>query len=392
MYRKKERGKTQLHHAIDAIVLANLTPEYIELASDYLKLQNILRVHGIKNNRQGKELPAEYFEYLGRCCAKMKKYYGYNEDYTQRLLEGGRIPSIVTDLKNEVSLRFDSENEEEFRRKAAAYYKDEAFAKTLRLPLVSRKPERKFRGAVVISDNPVSYRETDGQGYIYTAVSLDKINASHIDKLAGLSRETAAKLKSVFEGKGEKYTLGDYMKEHQIDFLKRKDGRLPKRLTIAKPEGKEMYRKSIAEGHNCGKANTQYWDTRKYYCLEVYKDHNDKTRVRGLRYVDFKRKGGRLCLAVAYPQDYKSHVHYLYKNDYIVIKDNKGVVKHQGFYQSPHSIPSSTIWLIKDNEVKPTDVFLAQSCSIEKMDVSILGEKGGSIKCGEPYSLLRESR
>ena len=389
---EKERGETQLHHAIDAIVLANLTPEYIELASDYLKLRNILRVHGIKKDHRGTELPAEYFEYLGRCCEKMKKYYGYNEDYTQRLLEGGKIPSIVTDLKNEVSLRLDSKNEEEFRRKAAAYYKDEAFAKTLRLPLVSRKQERKFRGAVACSDNPVSYRESNGQGYIYTAVSLDKINTTHVDKLTGLSRETTAKLKSVFEGRDKKYTLGDYMKEHPVDFLKRKDGKLPKRLTIAEPEGKEIYRKTISEVHNSGEPNTQYWDTRKYYCLEVYKDHKDKTRVRGLRYIDFRRKDGRLYLAVDYPADYKSHVHYLYKNDYIIIKDNKGVIKHQGFYQSPHSIPSPTIWLIKDNEVKSTDVFLAQSCSIEKRDVSILGEKGGSIKCGEPYSLLRESR
>ena len=380
---EKEREETELHHAIDAIVVANLTPRYIELASDYLKLRAMKRAYkGLAL------LPAEYYAYLDKCCKKMKKYYYMNEDETQNLLEGGRIPTIVPRLFDEVSLRFDSDDEETLRERAKTFYRDETFANGLRLPLVSRKQERKYRGAVVSSENPVSLKTINGKTYQYVAKKLEKITVKDIDKIVGISKAARAQLRAAFEGQKEQYSLGDYLKSHDIPALRRKDGTLPKRFTLAIGEDIPVYKKAIESGIK--KENTQLWEVKSYYCLEIYKDTKGNTRWRGIRYTDIKRKDKKLYLCCAYPEDYQSHVMYLFKNDYIVVYNRKGEETKRGFYQAIKALSQGQIRIIRDNNAKAEVISLAQSCTVKKYDISILGVIGGEIKCGEPYSLLTD--
>lgn len=128
---------------------------------------------------------------------------------------------------------------------------------------------------------------------------------------------------------------------------------------------------------------------KKVPCLEIFKDNDNKIRVRGLRYTDFIRKGGKLYLTIDYPEGYEKHVMYLFKNDYIVIYDNKGNEKKRGFYQAIKSIPSASVRIVPQNETMSVVTAFAQKCTVKKFNVSILGEIGGEIKCGEPYLLLK---
>ncbi len=373
----KEREETQLHHAIDAIVVANLTPRYIELASDYLKLSTIRREY------KNRELPDEYFKYLDKCLKKMKKHYFMNEDETHNLLEGGRIPTIVPRLFDEVNVRFDSCDEETLRIRACTFYNDEIFACKVRMPMVSRKQERKFRGAVVSSENPISLKTIDGKTYQYKSIKLEKITAAHIDKIVGISKEVCEQLRLIFEKEKKPSTLGEWLKENDVPALRRNDGTMPNKLTMAIGEDIPVYKKHIKEG------NTQLWEIKKYYCLEIYKDSLDNTRIRGIRYTDLKRKDGKLLLTCPYPKEYKNHVMYLFKNDYIVVYDRTGKETKRGFYQAVKALPSAAVYIIRDNETKSKVITFAQSCTVKKYDISILGEVGGEIKCGEPYSLLK---
>lgn len=152
----KDRSNN-LHHAADALVIANLTPAYVEIASDNMKLNKIYREHH-------KQISFEYTDYLEKAVRKMQKYYGFNEDYARRLLEAkGRIPSIIKNLEREADIRLTDESMEfyqdkdasSFAEKVADFYRDDPqFAAGLQMPLVSYKQNKKFQGKIT-DDNPV---------------------------------------------------------------------------------------------------------------------------------------------------------------------------------------------------------------------------------------------
>lgn len=153
---EKDRSNN-LHHAADALVIANLTPAYVEIVSDNMKLNKIYREHH-------KQISFEYNDYLEKAVKKMQKYYGFNEAYARKLLEAkGRIPSIIKNLEREADIRLTDESMEfyqdkdasGFAEKAADFYRDDPqFAAGLRMPLVSYKQNKKFQGKIT-DDNPV---------------------------------------------------------------------------------------------------------------------------------------------------------------------------------------------------------------------------------------------
>lgn len=153
---EKDRSNN-LHHAADALVIANLTPAYVEIVSDNMKLNKIYREHH-------KQISFEYNDYLEKAVKKMQKYYGFNEAYARKLLEAkGRIPSIIKNLEREADIRLTDESMKfyqdkdasSFAEKAADFYRDDPqFAAGLQMPLVSYKQNKKFQGKIT-DDNPV---------------------------------------------------------------------------------------------------------------------------------------------------------------------------------------------------------------------------------------------
>lgn len=154
---KEKDRSNNLHHAADALVIANLTPAYVEIVSDNMKLNKIFREHHKKESY-------EYNAYLEKAVSKMKKYYGFNEEYTKRLLAAkGKVPSVLRDLEREADIRLTDSNIEhyqqvdsqQFKANVADFYRnDPEFADQVQLPLVSYKQNKKFQGKIT-DDNPV---------------------------------------------------------------------------------------------------------------------------------------------------------------------------------------------------------------------------------------------
>lgn len=167
-----------LHHAADAIVIANLRPAYIEIASDTIRLQQLY-----KNKKRSGIMTNEYADYLEEAIGKMEKYYNFSPKYTRRLLTSNdKIPSVVKNLWSEVDYRLtDDINAEEFtERMLGLYANDLEFARNIQRPLVSYKIDRKFQGQITDA-NPVK-REKYEKSSIIKKDSLGNDNVLSANK------------------------------------------------------------------------------------------------------------------------------------------------------------------------------------------------------------------
>ena len=299
-----------LHHAADAVVIANMTPACIELASDNIKLNNIFRAYHKKRS-------SEYDTYLEKAKRKMEKYYGYAPEYTENLLtKHGRVPSIIYRLADEVDIRLtdptlegyvDATTENFIAKVKAFYINDPVFAAGLSMPLVSYKQNRKFKGALT-DDNPV--------------------------------KKSAQKDTSIIT----------------VDAF----------------------------------GNESVLSANKYYCLEVYKDTNGATQLRGIRFIDLLKQNKKLYLRTPYPENYQKHVMYLFANDYIRIIDRKGKEKFSGYYKSVKNIYRGLLYVKVNNSNELINISITQKDIIKKYNLDILGKMGGEIECSVPFTSLVE--
>lgn len=375
-----------LNHALDALVAANLTKPYIEIGSDSLRLISIL-----KQNR-GKKSP-EYYDYLDSCIQKMKKYYGFGEEYTRSLLSHtDRVPSYVPRLTNEVSVRFDCETEEEFERKTALIYGMETpFRYPLQMPIVSHKQTKKFKGCIA-DDNPVRLTDIDGQLYKIKRVPVKAVSKKDMGKLYSEDKQLIKQLETIFEGKSDSYSVEQYLKDNSLESFITTGGVTVRKVSLVEKPASNYYRKEIGNG------NYTYLGMPKYYCVEVYEDTKGKTQTCGVRFVDVVKRNGKLYRkACSKPENYGKHIMYLFTNDFVRIIDKSGNVKFEGFYKSVKTITRSSFYFVgktKKQEVpneanKP--IGISQTDRVEKYDISILGKLGGRVKCSEPLPFIEES-
>lgn len=175
---EQKNRDNNLHHAADAIVIANLTPAYLEIASDKIKLDRIYKDYH-------KRISDEYLTYLGKAVNKMVKYYGFNKEYTEKLLATpySRVPAMIRNIADEVDIRlwdnslefYKDVSEEQFYKNVKAFYKDDAvFADSIKPVLVSYKQNKKYQGKFT-KDNPLKKNETDG-AYIKKVDSFGNAN------------------------------------------------------------------------------------------------------------------------------------------------------------------------------------------------------------------------
>lgn len=303
---EQKNRDNNLHHAADAIVIANLTPAYLEIASDKIKLDRIYKDYH-------KRISDEYLTYLGKAVNKMVKYYGFNKEYTEKLLATpySRVPAMIRNIADEVDIRlwdnslefYKDVSEEQFYKNVKAFYKDDAvFADSIKPVLVSYKQNKKYQGKFT-KDNPLKKNETDGA------------------------------------------------------YIKKVD--------------------------SFGNANVL--DTKEYYCAELYKNNKNQTILRGIRYVDLKKKNKKLYLITPYPEDYQEHIMYLFANDYIKIFDNIGNIKFSGYYRGIKNSKANRIYCKNNNCNLMEDKTIGKKDVVKKYYVDILGKIGGEIKCSVPF-------
>lgn len=315
---------TFFDHAVDAIVIANCLPAYVEIAVENRKLRDIYY-------SANKKITDEYERSLNNCVDTLNTFYGMSPLVSRELL--GKLdstPSLIKNLRHEVEYRVrdyelmryfikgcENANEEQldkrFRNDLLKVYSDDVdFANSIEMPIISFKPQRKYRG---------------------------KITSDTIAKKSAISSN------------------------HSVKKISDNNSSV------------------IEDGH--------------YYCVEVYKTHKDGTSLQGIKRNDIVKKNGRLYLKpdYQYPDDYKEHIMYLFKGDYVSVKGAR--LKRSGYYFSVCNINQNALYISKNNSrytLKGRDesTSIKGKTTVVKYNVDILGKKGGLIKCGEPLSLLPE--
>lgn len=377
----EKNRETYLNHAIDALVCANLTRPYIEIGSDAMKLRSIFFA-----NR--KQFTNEYYDYLGECVEKMKKYYGFREDYTAKLLrDPHKIPAFLPRLVEEVRVRFNDTDEALFTKEVARLYGEEAdFIVPPHMPLTSHKQEKKFSGAIADA-NPIRVEEIDGELYKINRIAITDLKKKQLANLRTDDKALIAHLETVFAGKKDEYSIADYLKENELQFFVAPSGQRIRKVSVLQGKVSNYYRKDI------DRENHTVLGGLKYYCVEVYKDAKGATHTCGVRFVDVVKKGGKLWRKrESLPENYAEHVMFLQSNDYIQIYNSKRKLKFEGYYVAVYNINESRFYCTGCNESEAIAKSIATSDSVSKVDVSILGHKGGQIRCSEPLPFIEERK
>ncbi|WKY44899.1 type II CRISPR RNA-guided endonuclease Cas9 [Eubacteriaceae bacterium ES2] len=368
--------ESYLNHAVDAVVIANLTPAYVEISSDNIKLGQIKRHYRNTIND-------EYQKYLSDCLKKMTKYYNFQEDYTKRLLtQTNRVPSYVKELEKEVAIRFDEENAEMFEERIKDFYGDTSdFFIKPHLPIVSQKQERKFRGEMADS-NPIRVCEIEGVKYKVKRKSVAELKKTDLAKLRTNDSDLIESLQEVLENHA---TVESYLKANDLKQFVTLKGQKVNQVSVVEKPITNYYRKEISED------NYSVLGGMKYHCVEVYKNQNGETSIWGLKYTDIVNRDKKLWVKQGVlPEDYSEHMMYLFKNDYIEVIDKKGEVKFSGFYKSIFNINESRLCYSLDTKPlqKKKAVTISKTDKVTKYEITLLGNKGGEIKCTEPLSLI----
>ncbi len=412
---RRDKGElkkvTYLDHAADALVIANCRPEYVILASEKLKLSKMY-------HQAGKKITPEYEESKKACIDSLYKYYGISPKKSASLLEGytSRLRPMIPNLKTEADKRLwdknifklfwkedgmseeecDEKCEEIFRANMNSLYGDDPeFAASLRMPVVSIKPDRKYRGTVT-DDNAIRIKAIDGIQMQLRRKKVSDISEKDIDKIYTEDKNLIDSLKAVFAEKDCK-NIDEYLKEKGLAYFATSTGKRVNKVTVKDPAPARWLTKKIDDN------NYTLMNDQNYYCIELYKDSKGNNNLLGIAMSDIVHTNGKLWLRpdYKYPDDYCTHVMYIFPRDYLRIKSTSKKsgekLKFEGYYRSVFNINENRICYISDNKPnsKKDNLTIAKTDICIKLTVDLLGNihgenNGGGISCGEPLSLLKE--
>ena len=396
---------TLLDHAADAIVIANCRPEYIIIAGEKQKLYKIWR-------DAGKRETEEYRQSKQACIDSLFSYYHIPKDISEKLLNGPSawLKPIVPKLWEETDKRLWDKNicekiygfneeelagyEEVYRANMKAlYYDDPEFVSKLQMPVISYKPDRKYRGEIT-DNNPVSLKEIDGNVYQLNRKSVSEISYSDISKIYSEDKSLFEALHRILDDKADSkdYTVGQYLKDNNLPFFTTINGKRINKVTLKYNSGKYVT-KEVDDN------NKTILSNRHYYTVEVYMNNQNQCKMYGIAMSDIIRcnKTKKICLKpdYKYPEDYGTHVLYLFKGDYIRVLQKDGKVKCEGYFISAKNLNRSCVYIKTNNESENCICSIAQSDRVIKLDVDMLGKingenNGRGISCGEQLLLPKE--
>lgn len=400
---------TYLDHAADAIVIANCRPEYVIISGEKLKL------YGIYKNA-GKHITDEYRQSFNECVENLERFYGIDKNFSTKLLKdpSSRLTPLIPNISLETDNRLRDFNTHRLIYDAPDdtdeqiinafksnnlhnYGNDTEFAKSLKMPVISYKPERAYSGEITAA-NPISVKEIDGKLYQVSRKKVSELKAEELNDIRSDDRDLTDSLKAILDGKGKGYTVDKYLTENGLPYFTTLKGRRINKVTVLKKAPERYYIKNISEN------NRTVMDNKNYYCLEIYKTTKGKNGLQGITRTDVVNVNGKLYLKpdYKYPDDYSKHVMYLFKGDYIQHFDNKNKVDFCGYYMSVKNINKKNIYVITDNskyqknatKIEPKIESIKQTGRYIKLNVGILGEvtgynNGEGISCGEPLSLQK---
>ena len=441
IYGLEDKGRElhYYHHAIDAVVIANLTRRNIEIAQDYIKLEDMRKEYR-KNLREDNAASAEKIsreidQELQNSVEKLCKHYRISPDYAHELLNQGSVPSIINNLREEVEVRIPLKID--FDEKGYSRY---------------NKLNRDLERFLVLAKEELSVKEEHETVRLREDL-VDQINEiiSEIDpEVAALTR-TGEIIPA--EGEEKKISLKDYVKKRKpkdllsfiqsismcseeeyarrvseyyqdeefasmvkipyvsfkVDRKFRSDFTASENPVALSATGFSTYReleKDIRENlkspyyvrFNKGigeTGNFTIYEARSYYCLEIYSDGENRYGVRGIRYVDVYKKNGKLCLKKPLPEGCQ-HVIYIFQNEYIRAYNPKGNLRNNGFgaYRGVENINQCTgkIRLFSNYGLNGRDAVIGLAGPVEKVEISLLGHIMGTMKCGDQSLFMTEKK
>ncbi len=404
---KNDKGElkkiTLLDHAADAIVIANCRPEYIIIAGEKIKLSQMYF-------DAGKKITREYEVSKNACIESLYKFYRMDRRTSERLLSGhtSRLTPIIPDLRDEVDKRLWDKNiyrqfwndeglkdeecdkrcEDIFKANMRSLYRDDPeFAESLTMPVISFKPDRKYRGAVT-DENAISIKEINGKPMQLRRKAIGAITAKDIDNIYTGDKAIVDTLHDILDGQKDKYDVATYLKDNNLSCFVTKSGKRVNKVTTISEAPARWLTKSISDN------NKTLMTDRHYYCLELYKDEKGNNNLQGIALSDIVHKHGKLWLKpdFRYPEDYKTHVIYIFSGDYIRVLKSNGSLKFEGYYKSVNNINRNSLNVICNNSPSNKECSIAKKDKCMKYEVDLFGGiyGGKEISCGEPLSLLRE--
>lgn len=406
---------TYLDHAVDAIVVANLIPAYAEIAQVQMKLARLYK--------KERRVTDEYKSIADNCVETMFKFYRMNKSEVRQLIENRTniISPLIERLYDEVDLRicdidsfnyFDSESKtpqkltdekiyELFRCRAESFYADDPeFAKSIEMPVTSHKQSFKLQSSLT-KDQAISVITIDGKEYQRSHKAIEKIERKHIESIYSGDESLKRSLYKLLDETG-KTNVGDALKAVGKERFVTDSGMEYRRVTLL-GDPTSHFIKEIGSHDQAGeKRNYTALPYDNYYCLELYRTTDGKVKITGIYPADITKCNGKMYLKpeYSYPEDYAEHIGYLHKRDYIELYENKKgkeICYFKGYFNSCKNVNANLIKVRTDNESRQVKdlhplTIKATTTKLKKVNIDILGKRGGYIRCGEPLSLLPEKK
>lgn len=429
IYALEDKGRKlhYYHHAVDAVILANINTAYILLANCFDTMQSIRRDRNLSEEIK----KAEINKVINNTVKSLRKYHGYSEDFVRRLIDSEYIPSICKNLYDEVQVRIPLDIQLKDENGCYKFSRDLRSYRTLvsLTPIINESLNHGESIDSRISElfNKLS-KEIQSPYYIDNNKTYkDGKNCEKID-LTKSEPELINYVKSINQVSNDEYLKrcehyyndSDFVSQIELPYIYFKIDRsyrdtmvnsenavkfkdvarechvssieeLSEFLSKLENINSKYYIKPIRDGRN--RVNYSIYEANKYYCSEVCKTNQNKLFMRGIKYVDVRKENGQLVLLKPLPDSWE-HIMYIFKNEYIMIKKKNGT-EIFGAYRGVEDVNRKQIQmrLFSNTQLKKKKcAIVGITENITKYELDILGHLKGEIKCGDLLSFTTEKR
>ena len=325
---QKIREDGDLHHAVDAAVVACVSPGMIQKVTQYTKHRECIR-----KTKEG---------YLDTETGELMTREAYDAKYSPR------FPAPWERFRQELEARLSDNPAEEIARLHLATYDSEEEIKPV---FVSRKPKRKTTGA---AHEATLHRKADG-GYInkvsLTKLTLDKLKKYYAPESDRLLYEALKKRLEEFDGNAEKAFAEPFYKP-------KRDGtrgplvkkvKIYEKKTITVPVGG-----GNADNGSMIRVDVFYMEDDGYYYVPIYTADVIKGALPNRAVVAHKSHGEWKVM------DDKDFLFSMYPNELLYIESRKGIKlkTKQGSSRQEEIIRKADLYYFKGLNIAANALFI----------------------------------
>lgn len=229
---EEKNRNNYFNHAVDAVVIANLTPAWVEVSSACFKLKSMLK------HKDG-DTQAEIDTYKDSICKRMMENYGWDKAYTEEIISRNLywIPSYIKNLNKEVDARFEIDPEK-FKVKTQEVYSGRNIEWVVEphVLIFSIKPSRRCRGKITDA-NPIRLEEIDGVLKKVVRKSIKKLTVMDLEYLRTNDSNLRRQLTEILNGQPKTYSVGDYLVANNLSQFFTAKGQKVHKVSLVEKNG-----------------------------------------------------------------------------------------------------------------------------------------------------------